>query len=155
VIHSRLVSLPTILTALLAAAACGAGKEEHEVIDAGRLCVSPPGAQDPIAAPAERFLPADQPLTVTVQLDGCLSSSCDIARSATCSVTRSGDVLQVKSTLAWTSTGDNACTEDCGFLVATCTSDPLSAGTYTVEHGDRSATIVVGGTNGPCPDLVH
>lgn len=86
-------------------------------------------------------------LRFDVTANACLSSSCDLDRRATCTVTRSGDVILITSRFGWVSgsgDADQLCTADCSELTATCSLDEaLPDGTYTVRHGDDEATLVV------------
>jgi hypothetical protein len=92
-------------------------------------------AADPETASisALRLFQADRPVYLGVGFDTCLSSSCDRDRVASCTVTPSGAELAVTASGAWTDwsgTGE-ACTDDCGFLSASCATDLLPPGTYT------------------------
>lgn len=74
---------------------------------------------------------------------GCLSSSCDSLASATCTITAAGDVLTVTGEAVVDSQGD-ICTDDCGFIQATCALDASL---------DRDATTVTFGGDDGGPTL--
>ncbi len=69
-----------------------------------------------------------------VTFPGCLSSSCDTLTSATCTAELVGDVLEVHAEAVIESVGD-VCTEDCGFITATCTLPVIAdPSTVTVSY---------------------
>jgi hypothetical protein len=82
-------------------------------------------------------------LEVRVIFPDCLSSSCDLGRSASCSVTRSGNDLIIESRGNVAFQRDGTCALDCGKLRAICQSEPLEPGEYRVVHGDASATATL------------
>jgi hypothetical protein len=84
----------------------------------------------------------DERLAVTVVFPMCLSSSCDRVLATSCEVTLSGNELTITSHAVTQSTGAEACTADCGSLVARCTSTaPIPPGQYRVTYGAESAEI--------------
>lgn len=85
----------------------------------------------------------DAPVSVLYVLDECLSSSCDRDRSASCTVAREGEVIQVDTRAAWTADRSGPCTDDCGRLTASCTTPPLPAGTYTLRSGEQEVAFTV------------
>ena len=93
-------------------------------------------------APVQVF-DAGSRLHLQVSVPGCLSSSCDVNRSASCSVSQDEQVIRVFSQLSYEETGDEQCTMDCGILSATCESEELAVGTYTVQHGDKLTGLAV------------
>lgn len=138
--------------AIALAAACQQGTTIRKV-DRGAVCANPAGAVTNAGASGPRVLAADQPISITVVNEGCLSSSCDFDRLSHCSASRSGNVITVRSEHTWRRT-DGPCTPDCALLAAACNTETLPAGPYTLEFGGQTASIVVGGAdNGPCPDL--
>lgn len=56
---------------------------------------------------------------IRVSFPGCLSSSCDTLISATCTAELVDGVLEVHAEAVIESVGD-VCTEDCGYIQATC-----------------------------------
>ena len=55
-----------------------------------------------------------------------------------------GTTITVTSAFDWeTATGNVACTDDCGFLSASCEVGALAAGEYTLVHGTDSVTVTV------------
>jgi hypothetical protein len=83
-----------------------------------------------------------QALDVLVVFPTCLSSSCDRELSTSCQVTRAGDQLVVTSHAETETTGADACTADCGSLVARCTSTvAVPPGPYTLIYGSEPADI--------------
>jgi hypothetical protein len=84
---------------------------------------------------------SDEALAVTVVFPTCLSS-CTRELSTSCEVTRSGDQLVISSKAETETTGDDACTANCGSLVARCTAPAaVPPGPYAVSYGEDSADI--------------
>jgi hypothetical protein len=121
---------------------------DHAFKDEGKVCAFPSSVD-----PGNAFLPptdpvmfsAGGPATITVMAPTCLSSSCSKDRKAECSVVLEGNVLQVSSHASYHDEG-NACTADCGALVATCVTPPLPAGTYTLQHGGNRIALTIPST---------
>lgn len=126
----------------LVLAGCFGRSEEVVVESAGRMCLhdSPP---DSFADPGDQSFVANAPITVVVELIDCLSSSCDVDRSMSCTIGGAGTARSVTSIATWTSTGDSACTADCGQLATSCTTDALPAGDYQFTFGGRTLTLPV------------
>lgn len=105
-----------------------------EVIDDGELCL-------------QGTLGADVPLAVEVHPEGrCMSTSCTRWIENSCSVTREGPRIRIRSRQIFADMPpDRACTEDCGGAIpARCAStDPLPAGRYTVVFGKTELAIDV------------
>ncbi len=76
--------------------------ETNEHIDEGLLCWASDGA-------------------LIIDFQQCLSSSCDDLLSAECTVTEEGDLLVVHGSAVIESQVGGECTDDCGFVEATCT----------------------------------
>jgi hypothetical protein len=86
-------------------------------------------------------------LQIEVRFPTCLSSSCDRALPTSCEATLSDGVIALTSHGASESTGETACTDDCGSLTATCTlPTPLEPGDYILNHGNDSAQVTVSTT---------
>lgn len=112
-----------------------------------RMCVWP--ANGPVEGGGQTYV-AGQPVQIVVGYVGCLSSSCDVDRSASCSVSLVGDTLTVTAELRWTEAG-SLCTDDCRRLSASCASVALPAGSYTVVFGSRTATVGIGTSSVAAP----
>jgi hypothetical protein len=86
-------------------------------------------------------------LKIEVQFPTCLSSSCDRALPTSCEATLNDGVITLTSHGASESTGESACTDDCGSLTAACVlPTPLEPGDYILNHGNDSAPVTVGST---------
>jgi hypothetical protein len=145
-----------VLLFLLADLGCHSSVDpgtDHSFKDQGRVCAFPDGTD-----PGSPFLPATDPVafqadrsaTITVMAPTCLSSSCSKERQAECTAVLAGNVIQVSSTASFRQEGQ-VCTDDCGALVARCTSPPLPAGTYFLQHGaDRIVLMVPSSGPAPC-----
>lgn len=155
-------------TLLVVLGACGVDPADPnedrqvKVINDGAICVFPQDSQLSIAQnpfPLEdelNYLPGTQ-LEVDVGYLGCLSSSCDYDRQASCTVTEtSSRTLTVNSELSWMSSragADAVCTADCGFLVTRCKTATLAPGSYQLIHGDQTLSLKVGQTQQvPCAE---
>lgn len=133
---------------------CGGGSGDEQIVEsAGRMCLhaSPPNG---FGNPEPQSFVAGSPITVRVELNACLSSSCDINREMSCAVNASGNDIGVTSIATWTDTSasSNGCTDDCGILATTCTIEGLAAGTYTVVFGNKTIELTVPSetTEQPC-----
>jgi hypothetical protein len=94
---------------------------------------------------SERSIPADVPLKVEVDFGTCTSSSCDRVLNAACRATRSGSVITIEAeTVIESEVG--SCTDDCGFVTASCELAPLPAGTYELRYGNDSLSLTVPST---------
>jgi len=138
---------------LLLLGACGDVDNNMTVmVDQGQLCMF---AEQPLVA-----MPGFEPETVSLQTGGrlhvnvrlpqCLSASCDVNRLASCDVQRAGSVLTVTSHISYEELDSEICTLDCGILSASCTSDELPAGAYTVVFGEQHFGLDVPSTIAPC-----
>ena len=145
--------------AVLSLAACstffdsgsgGSGSEAQNADNTGEMCVH---ADDPRLDTPQVF-EVDRPAHIEVRLTNhCLSSSCDVDRSMSCSV----NGLAVSSFARWTDLTESmqGCTDDCGTLSAICQTDALAEGTHVITFGGRSVTVEVPSqTPGPlCLDV--
>jgi hypothetical protein len=106
--------------------------------DEGELCIGAPSPGDSVD------VRAGAPLTLGVR-SACLSDTCVTARSATCRVRREGQRLVVSSELAWRGPEelDTKCPRDCSFIEATCSTDALGEGTYSVQLGPSATELIV------------
>jgi hypothetical protein len=82
----------------------------------------------------------------------CLSSSCSRDAEASCAVTVNGADIALEAEGSWEENVGTyvACTDDCGFLQASCSLGTLPDGTYTVTYGGESFTLTVPGTQDAC-----
>jgi hypothetical protein len=107
----------------------------------GRLCV--------LGTPIDSgdALLEGMPLTLEIRPFGCLSSSCTITVSASCSAEPDGDdfVASAGICLAEPTDPSTGCTGDCGAVgIATCsTKTLLTAGTHTVRYQDADVSLSV------------
>jgi len=131
-------------TASLPVFACGdADGQKRTVANQGSVCATKDGGaracEDPVS------LQSGQVLQLSVDLGVCLSSSCDQARSASCSAVRSGSVIEVIAEGSWTDNSANAdgCTLDCGFLGATCETEALPDGNYEIRYAGNTLPISI------------
>jgi len=144
-----IVSTAVILTAL--AAGCG---KHHTFTDEGRVCAfdSASATASDVYGNEEQTFVAGNSINFVYLADACLSSSCDSDPHANCRVERNGQTLRVLSEAEYTEGNSlRGCTADCRFLSATCSSDPLEAGTYTIQHGSDLLTVQIPSTTiSPC-----
>jgi hypothetical protein len=94
-----------------------------EYVDAGRLCLESDGS-------------------LAVDLQVCLSSSCDTLSASSCTGTLDGSTLTVESTGTVDSVVNGECTDDCGLAIIACDeveppSDPTA---LTVEYAGDTTT---------------
>jgi hypothetical protein len=141
--------------AMAPALACSQKGETFTFQNQGELCLFPEAETDgnpgsAFGATTPRDYLADQSVNVAVVFAGCLSSSCDVDRTASCSVQAAGADLRVTSEGSFRTTGASTCTTDCGYLIARCTTPALAAGSYTFRHGDLSLPIQIP-SSGPPP----
>ena len=120
------------------------------VSDAGEVCLFPdtPPADGPILDAGER-------LGIEVELPTCLSSTCDVERVASCTVTPLGNLLVVEADFSYVEFQGDMCTLDCVPLTATCASPPLAAGDYEVVFSGESTDVAVPSAVASCPILVE
>lgn len=74
-------------------------------------------------------------LEVSVQIDGCLSSSCDSVVESECTITEVDGALQIEASAVIESKG-NTCTADCGSVEVMCTAPAPEDETYIVRGDD-------------------
>jgi len=137
---TSLLRVALILLTLPLIAACGLFEDDPEHVtfeNEGTVCLHL--ADDPQDF-SEREIPS-----LSVTLPVCLSSSCSENPQASCEVSVDGTTITLTSTASYldTSTAGGACTDDCGQLQATCELPELTAGEYTVTHGDETFTLEV------------
>lgn len=128
---------------VLVFAACEGGRSPDpmpiELVDEGMACME---------GRASGSFAADQPVTVTVDWNVCLSSSCTDDKMASCTVTVADRTVTIETRASWldTSAAGQGCTDDCGLLQTSCETPPLAAGVYTFVLDGRSVTITVPST---------
>lgn len=103
------------------------------------MCIGPANA-----ATKNRALKAGQPIAVTViHRNLCLGASCTKAPGK-CTVKRKGFDVAVNAQFPTSTTKPTLpCTEDCNAIAATCRSDALPAGAYTVDLAGQKRTIQI------------
>jgi hypothetical protein len=69
-------------------------------------------------------------------------STCDRDAQAWCGVTRDGNALRIDSLASWIP-WHGQCSRELASVSATCESDELDAGTYTVVYGSATTTLTV------------
>jgi hypothetical protein len=89
-----------MLLFLLACGLTDTGVKTTTITDEGEVCLNDAGE-------------------VQVHFPGCMSSSCDTLVSATCTATLVDGVVEVHAEAVIESEG-TTCTDDCGYIVATC-----------------------------------
>lgn len=132
-------------------AACEGGHPPSPIVveDVGRVCLH----GDPLVSGAQTFA-AGSPVNLVYEGVGeCLSSSCTTDRSAACSATLEGGVVQVRAVGQWVdiSAQQQACTADCQVLGARCATVPLPAGVYEVRFGPGRVSLAVPSQHGDPP----
>lgn len=129
------------LCSVLPFAGCGAFSwEERRVDDEGHVCLS--AEAFPFGSALVR-LDENAPLTVKVVAPTCLSSTCSRDAHGSCDLVRRDQELLVTSRFVWEEKTRGSCTDDCGQLSATCSSEPLPAGNYAVRHGAEQHALVI------------
>jgi hypothetical protein len=113
----------------------------EEIEDVGALCIL--GGSDDDEDYENTSYVENEPVTIHVFLDtiGGLASP-EVMES--CSVEQDGSTLHVSASASWWNAAPGVATPSSfKFVKAACTSEPLAAGTYTVEYGDATTTIEV------------
>jgi len=141
-------SFATLALATLAMSCGGcSGQTLRQFSNEGMACLYPASNTTGIPSVPDdsgNSFAAGEAVNVAVQFRVCLSSSCSKDAMASCSVTRSGNTFRVVSSGSFVEhTGSGACTDDCGLLIARCSTEPLPAGSYRFEHGQTSRTLDV------------
>lgn len=109
----------------------------EEIEDVGSLCVLGEGLS------SNTTYVENGSVEVHVVLQDCAPcNSTDFMTS--CSIEQNGSTLTVSATASWWMHYDSdICTLECTTLVATCTSEPLAAGSYTVEYAGEMTSFEV------------
>lgn len=144
-----------VLGALIAISACDDGPvgAAIELDDPGRACLVPESEVPAFDVDPSmmRSYAAGGRVKALVDMDICLSSSCDVDRKQACAIALDGNTLTVTATVSWRTSGANECTSDCGRPRPGCTSDPLPAGSYTLRYrGQTTSFDVPGDIAAPC-----
>ena len=97
--------------------------QTEELVDQGMLCLDSAG-------------------TLVVDLETCLSSSCDTLYDTSCSGTVDGSTLTVASDAKIDVVVNGDCTDDCGFAQITCDGieAPADPTALTVEYAGSTTT---------------
>jgi hypothetical protein len=141
----------TMTSVVLTAGGCGNDGKDVVVHNRGDLCVYP--ANEPNALPfgsdatARDYAAGD--IANVMVFFGCLSGSCTSGRQGSCTATQTGDVISVDATATYHDTGAHECTTDCAYLLARCTTQPLSAGTFTFSFTGAETQLAVPSTVAP------
>jgi hypothetical protein len=103
------------------------------------ICIGPTNA-----ASKTRALKAGQPIAVTIlHRNLCLGASCTKAPGK-CTAKRKGFNIVVNAQFPTSTTKPTQpCTEDCNAMAATCRTDGLPAGSYTIEIGAQRKTLQI------------
>jgi hypothetical protein len=112
--------------------------------DEGTLCVVGTALIDPEEedVPTVTTYEADAPVTMNVVLEEC-AGGCAEDIEASCSVEREGNTLQVSATASYREPVAGNCIDVCVVIDTQCESEPLPAGTWTVEYAGGSTTFDV------------
>ena len=116
-------------------------------IDVGMACLSPPDDGSSISfdcSPLE--LSSTGELSIVVDFNLCLSSSCDSLRRATCDATRDGSVITVRARADVVSDDSGLCTQDCRAASARCELGALADGSYELRYGETTMMFEVPST---------
>lgn len=123
--NNRLLGL-FLCAALSSLAGCG---PEAYLEDSGGLCT------------VDEDRDADEPVTFDIWLDNCISGCADNIETE-CSVEFDGETIRVNASATYDSRAPRpGCHGVCQPVVATCSTGPLPAGSYTVEYAGESATL--------------
>jgi flavin reductase (DIM6/NTAB) family NADH-FMN oxidoreductase RutF len=119
----------------------------------GVVAEPPPGDTiciGPGVANKARALKTGQPLAITVlHKNPCLGASCTLAKPK-CTVKRKGFELTLNAQFPTATTKPTQpCTEDCTAMAATCRTDGLPAGTYTLTMGAQKKTVQIPASSAP------
>lgn len=119
----------------------------------GVVAVAPPGDTiciGPSSTAKNRALRSGQPIAITIlHKNLCLGSSCTAAPGK-CTAKRKGSVIVVSPRFPTSTTKPTSpCTEDCSAIAATCRTDGLPAGTYTIELGAQRRTLQIPAPSAP------
>lgn len=119
----------------------------------GVVVEPPPGDTiciGPAAAGKSRALSAGKPIAITVLHQNlCLGASCTKA-PAKCTAKRKGSSIVVNAQFPTSTTKPTQpCTDDCTAIAATCKTDGLPKGSYTIELGAQRRTLQVPAASAP------
>ncbi|CAN5882898.1 hypothetical protein BH11MYX4_BH11MYX4_40020 [soil metagenome] len=109
------------------------------------ICIGPA-----TAGAKSRALKAGQPIAVTVlHRNLCLGASCTKAPGK-CTAKRKGFDIVVSAQFPTSTTRPTQpCTEDCSAIAATCRTDGLPRGSYTIALGDQKRTLEIPAASAP------
>jgi hypothetical protein len=137
------LKLSLLLSSIAWLGACG---ETVELENEGGLCVMgtdlewvEDGEDETLVTTFEE----DTAVEIQVTLEEC-ASACIEDVEASCEVDLDGDTLTVTARGSYVApSGGGNCVDACEVVRATCTTDPLAAGTYTVEYVGESVSFDV------------
>lgn len=130
---------PRSVAAMLVLVLAGCGDGSRTLENVGSVCVM--GEQE--GDSPETSYVENAPVDITVVLDDCLSG-CAEDIEASCSIELDGTNLRVSASGTYSvQPGGAVCPAVCVAMTATCTSEPLAAGTYSVEYAGESTTFEV------------
>jgi hypothetical protein len=133
---STLSKTPILLTLALVLGACDR-ESESEVTEVASFCVETQSSE------------GSDRLVVSVTLDECLSSSCDMVKESECTVSATDDALVLEAR-ALINHKRGSCTADCGSPMASCSFVPDAEGEYTLRAGDLSLVYAFPGDDPAC-----
>lgn len=132
---------------MLALAACSSEvRRENQ----GAVCVVSSEASE---WTDEQDFVAGSPLHFRYFVDECLSSTCNVDRVSSCSVSVEGAVIHVETQARWSVTqwAAETCTDDCQRLTAKCETSALPDGTYTIRSGAHEVAFTIPSRVGQAP----
>lgn len=131
-----------IALAALGLVGCDSETDEPRVIEDAPFCVLGPTDEHPsYGAPQTATIEADGPLRVHVLFDACGAGGCQVVTEATCTTTvGEGNIITVASKAVVDTVPADSCTADCRAVEASCVTDALPAGTYTIVSADEALT---------------
>lgn len=83
----------------------------------------------------------DAPLTIKVVFEDCFTGAAIVSED-TCSATVNGAIIEVEAAATVTVPAGTA-PADCNAVVVHCATDPVPAGSYTIEYADGTALVDV------------
>jgi hypothetical protein len=107
--------------------------------DEGTLCVVGTALLDSEdgEGPRTTTYEAGAPVTINVVLEEC-ANGCAEDVEASCSIEMDGNTLRVSASGSYREPGSGSCIDVCVVVDAQCESEPLPAGSYTVEYAGES-----------------
>jgi hypothetical protein len=127
-------------------AACGQSNVEPQIQmdNIGTVCLF--GGSNSFDPPQAQGFRADSPVYLSFRIaDVCLESGCFRDLVASCSVIQNGTSLGVRSSASWidTRSTNSSCFSDCWIPTATCATEVLPIGSYTIVFGTHTLALDV------------